>query len=189
MMNRLTVVLIGVLCGGATIGCGKDSGTNPSGNSGAGPRLRVTYAGFVGQSFTASPPTLCPTAACSVTPAQTVTSEGTYNYTVADGSTYVLEGTLVGRPAPLGPPAANVGSALSFSLGWEPAPVARLFGIQRSSVRLFLNGVEVPSQNIFNGPGCGHYLETLITPSVTTRWSFIFTVISYLATVPPGLCA
>jgi len=30
--------------------------------------------------------------------------------------------------------------------------VSRLFGIQRSSVRLFVNGVEIPSQNIFNLP-------------------------------------
>jgi hypothetical protein len=33
----------------------------------------------------------------------------------------------------------------------------------------------------------GHYFETLVTPSVTTRWSFIFTVFSYTST-PSDLC-
>jgi hypothetical protein len=88
--------------------CGKKNDsvtvTAPSGGSSGTQQLRVTYAGFVGQSFSAPAPTLCRTAACAVTPTKTAVTEGTYTYPVSDGSTYVIQGTLVGRAAPLGPP-------------------------------------------------------------------------------------
>ena len=189
-MYKLIAMGLGLFCTFSMTACGKkDGGTGPSGNGSGTRQLRVSYAGFVGQSFRASAPTLCPTSSCSVTPAQNVSTEGVYTYPVSEGATYVLQGTLVGRPAPLGPPATNVGSALAFSLGWQPESAIPVFGIRKNSVRLFLNDIELPNASIFNGPGCGHYLETLVTPSVTTRWSFIFTVISYLTSVPPDLCA
>jgi hypothetical protein len=86
------------------------------------------------------------------------------------------------------PPASNVSNALSFGLGWTLPPNNPVLGIRNNSVRLFLNGVEIPSGNIFNGPGCGHYMEALVTPSVTTRWSFVFSIISYWTARPADLC-
>jgi hypothetical protein len=187
-------IVVGTLVACAVIAasaCGNnsDTGPGPSGPSGGTQQLRVTYAGFVGQSFSASAPTLCPTAACAVTPTQTVLTEGSYTYPVSAGSTYVIHGTLVGRPAPLGPPATNVSNALSFGLTWTIPPNVPVLGIRKESVRLFLNSVERPNGAIFNGPGCGHYMEALVTPSVTTRWSFIFSVISYVTAQPADLCA
>jgi len=187
-------VLAGIILACAVVAataCGNDRETMPGpspGPSGGTQQLRVTYGGFVGQSFSASAPTLCPTPACAVTPAQTMLTEGSYTYSVSEGSTYVIHGTLVGRPAPLGPPATNVSNALSFGLTWTIPPNIPIFGIRKESVRLFLNSVEVPNGSIFNGPGCGRYMEALVTPGVTTRWSFIFSVISYLSNPPTDLC-
>ena len=186
-MIRVSIISLAVCALFLTTACGDDDPGGPSGG-GTNPRLTVSYTGFVGASFSASAPTFCPTTACAVTAPQTVTAPGTYTYSVAEGATYVLQGTLIGRQAPLSAPNFNVGSALAFSLGWEPAPVSRLFGIRESAVKVFVNDIEIPTDVALNGPGCGHYMETLITPGTTTRFRFIFSVISYILP-PPDLCS
>ena len=182
-MVRMSVMRVALLALVMTTGCGDDG---PAGPSTATPRLMVSYSGFVGASFSASAPTFCPTVDCAVTPPQSVTAPGTYTYAVADGATYVIKGTLIGRPAPLGPPNADVAAALAFSLGWEPLEVVPLFGIRKSSVKVFVNDVLVPTAVALNS-GCGRAMETLLTPGTTTRFTFIFSVTAYV-TPPSDLC-
>jgi hypothetical protein len=166
-----------------TAGCKGKSPTAPPGGSGSGtppsqfPELRVSYAGFVGLSFTASDVTPCPTAACSIAaPVQTVRQAGTYSYQVSPG-TYRLDGTLNGRPAPLTPPATNVSAALAFSFTWQVISTTTLLGIDRNSLRLNGNPVS-PTDEGGTVTGCGRYLESF-NPSQVIQWSYTFTVVQY----------
>ena len=189
-MIKVASVSFAVLALIVSAGCGKkDSPTGPSqgvGSQGGGStQLFVSYIGFIGESFSATAPILCPTSACAVgSPAQTTLTQGIYNYAVADGATYVIHGTLRGLAVPF----QNVRSALAFSLSLQPE-LLRLYGIRKSTVRMSLNGSPLPSTSIFNGPGCGHYLETLSpVQSLITTWSSSFTIVSYTTQPPAHLC-
>ena len=176
---------------GATFACGGKGPAGPSSGGGGGgggttrPQLIVNYGGFVGQSFTASDPTPCPTAACSIAaPAQTVRTPTAYSYSVSAGM-YRIDGTLNGRPAPLTPPATNVSAALAVSFGWQIVSSFPLLGIERATFRVNGNLVS-PNDPGSTGPGCGRYMESF-TPSQVIPWSFTFTILEYTF-VRPDIC-
>ncbi len=179
--TRAAITLLAV-----TVAC-SDSPSGPGGPGGSAdlPDLRVNYAGFVGLSFTTSDPTPCPTSACAISaPAQVERQPGVYSYQVSPGA-YRLDGTLTGRPAPLTPPATNVGAALAFTFGWEIVPTYPLLGIEATSLRMNGNPVS-PTDEGGTVTGCGRFLESF-APSQVIQWTYTFTIVQY-SVVPPNIC-
>jgi hypothetical protein len=183
------LILVALGCGDGSGNPGAPGGGGGSSGSGGGtmPQLRVSYAGFVGQSFTASDPTPCPTATCAIAaPTQIPRQEGLFSYRVSPG-TYRLDLTLNGRPAPLTPPATNVSAALAFSFSWEVVSTLTFLGIERASLRVNGNPVG-PNDPGSTGVGCGRYLESF-NPSQVIQLSYTFTIVQYGATNRPDICA
>jgi hypothetical protein len=115
---------------------------------------------------------------------QIVRQPGSYSYRVSPG-TYRIDGTIVGRPAPLGPPATGVSASLSFLFGWEVVSTLTLLGIEGDSLRL--NGNPV-NQNDAGGTGvgCGRFMESFAASQVI-QWTFTFTIQQYTVR-PPNIC-
>jgi hypothetical protein len=186
MRRQLTASAICVVIAIGLGACGDSSDNdNPAGPSGTLPQLIVNYVGFVGQSFSTSDPTPCPTSACAIAaPTQIPRQPGSFSYRVSPG-TYRIDGTLVGRPAPLTPPATNVSASLSFLFGWEIVSTLTLLGIDQNSLRMNGNPVS-PNDAGGTGVGCGRFLESF-TPSQVIQWSFTFTIQQYTVR-PANIC-